>query len=108
MRNGQSPSQCVISTHSVLLCLSHLWAQVSPVSGGTSVSGHASSLDFKELPSKRVSILVVNQFLVMLWPAETMKLMEEELLVKEEEGCCSKDLRLEEICEAVHLPPELY
>lgn len=108
VRNRESSSQCVILTHSVLSCLSHLWAQVSPVSGGTGVNGHASSLDFKELPSKRISILVVNQFLAMLWPAEIMKLMEEELLGKEEKGCCNKDLRLKVICETVHLPLELY
>lgn len=59
-RSGQSPSQSVILKHSVLLCLSHLWVQVSSVSSGTCVNGHATSFDFKELPSKRLSILVVN------------------------------------------------
>lgn len=108
MRNGQCPSQCVILTHSVLLCLSHLWAQVSqsvvvPVS-----MNMPSSLDFKELPSKRISILVVKPFLVVLWPDEIMKLMEEELLCKEEKRSCNKDLKLEIICEAVNLSPELY
>lgn len=60
MRNGQSPSQCVILTHSDTFCslMSHLWVQVSPVAGGTCVNGHATTLDFKELPSKRISILL--------------------------------------------------